>query len=353
MAFFFKQNKKSKNTLGFQQKSYSQSVGNIESTYISKETSYPWSRQKLSGPCLFPRYGHASNLTVSKTGDIFIFGGLVKEKVKHDLWVIDTVTMMTYQIQAPGDLFGGDTKTSKNNINDNSLYLLNTTSKIWTKAVIYGQKPSGRYGHTLNIIGTKIIIFGGQTETFFFNDLVSFNLDTCMFKKYSNDRNLISVVNTPSAKWEQITPITSLPPARTNHIMITYQEKLYLFGGTNGSQWFNDVWVFDYKNLSWKEVVCNGCIPQPREGHSASLVDDIIYIFGGRGLDGSDLGDLIAFKITTSKWYIFQNMGPSPSPRSGHTLTSFGQKIIVLGGEGSLNKTEDLSIIYILDTCKL
>lgn len=82
-------------------------------------------------------------------------------------------------------------------------------------------------------------------------------------------------------------------------------------------------------------------------------MDDIIYIFGGRGLDGSDLGDLIAFKITTSKWYIFQNMGPSPSPRSGHTLTSFGQKIIVLGGEGSLNKTEDLSIIYILDTCKL
>ncbi|KAG5514025.1 hypothetical protein PMAC_000647 [Pneumocystis sp. 'macacae'] len=369
MAFLFKQNKKSKNALGFQQKSYSQSLANIESTYISKETSYPWSRQKLSGPCLFPRYGHASNSTVSKTGDIYIFGGLVKEKVKHDLWVIDTaflyvfyltyltiVTMMTYQIQAPGDcpsprlghaalvignafiVFGGDTKTSKNNINDNSLYLLNTTSKVWTKATIYGQRPSGRYGHTLNILGTKIVIFGGQTETFFFNDLVSFDLDT---------------LNTPNAKWEQITPSTNLPPARTNHIMIAYQEMLYLFGGTNGNQWFNDVWVFDYKNLSWKEIVCNGCIPQPREGHSASLVDDIIYIFGGRGLDGSDLGDLIAFKITTSKWYIFQNMGPSPSPRSGHTLTSFGQKIIVLGGEGSLNKTDDLSIIYILDTSKI
>ncbi|KAG5438883.1 hypothetical protein PCANB_002213 [Pneumocystis canis] len=345
-----------KNGLGSQQKNHSQSVGSLESTYVSKEISYPWSRQKISGPCLFPRYGHASNSNVSKTGDIYVFGGLVKEKVKHDLWVIDTVTMTSYQIQAPGDcpgsrvghaalvignafiVFGGDTKTSRNNINDNSLYLLNTSSKMWTKAVIYGQKPSGRYGHSLNILGTKIIIFGGQMETFFFNDLISFDLDT---------------LNTSNARWEQINPITNSPPARTNHIMITYQENLYLFGGTNSNQWFNDVWVFDYKNLSWKEVVCNGCIPQPREGHSASLIDDIIYIFGGRGLDGSDLGDLIAFKITTSRWYIFQNMGPSPSPRSGHTLTSFGQKIIVLGGEGSLNKTEDLSISYVLDTSKI
>ncbi|KTW32927.1 hypothetical protein PNEG_04264 [Pneumocystis murina B123] len=323
---------------------------------MNKESSYPWYRQKILGPCPFPRYGHASNSTVSKTGDIYIFGGLVKEKVKHDLWIIDSATMMSYQIQTPGDcpssrvghaglvignafiVFGGDTKTSKNNVNDNSLYLLNTTSKIWTKALVYGNKPPGRYGHTLNILGTKIVIFGGQMEIYFFNDMFLFDLDT---------------LNTLNAKWELITPVTSLPPARTNHIMITYQEKLYLFGGTNGTQWFNDVWVFDYKNLSWKEIACNGCIPQPREGHSAALVDDIIYIFGGRGLDGSDLGDLIAFKISTSRWYIFQNMGPSPSPRSGHVLTSFGQKIIVLGGEGSLSKVEDSSITYILDTSKI
>ncbi|KAG5440628.1 hypothetical protein PCK2_000338, partial [Pneumocystis canis] len=153
--------------------------------------------------------------------------------------------------------FGGDTKTSRNSTNDNSLYLLNTTSKIWTKAIIYGHKPSGRYGHTLNILGTKIIIFGGQMETFFFNDLISFDLDTCMFMNGSIAIKLIFSVNTSNAKWEQINPITNSPPARTNHIMITYQEKLYLFGGTNSTQWFNDVWVFDYKNLSWKEVVCN------------------------------------------------------------------------------------------------
>jgi len=49
----------------------------------------------------------------------------------------------------------------------------------------------------------------------------------------------------------------------------------------------------------WSELQCVGFIPSPREGHAAALVDDIIYIFGGRDVDGKDLGDLAAFKITS------------------------------------------------------
>lgn len=37
----------------------------------------------------------------------------------------------------------------------------------------------------------------------------------------------------------------------------------------------------------------------PREGHAAALVDDVIYVFGGRGVDGKDLNDLAAFKISS------------------------------------------------------
>jgi hypothetical protein len=44
---------------------------------------------------------------------------------------------------------------------------------------------------------------------------------------------------------------------------------------------------------------CIGFIPSPREGHAAALVDDVIYVFGGRGVDGKDLSDLAAFKISS------------------------------------------------------
>ena len=127
------------------------------------------------------------------------------------------------------------------------------------------------------------------------------------------------------------------------------------FGGTNGTQWFNDVWSYDPKVMAWSQLDCIGYIPTPREGHSAALVDDVMYIFGGRTEEGTDLGDLAAFRITSRRWYTFQNMGPSPSPRSGHSMTAFGKQIVVVAGEPSSADRDpsELSMVYILNTVKI
>jgi len=127
------------------------------------------------------------------------------------------------------------------------------------------------------------------------------------------------------------------------------------FGGTDGHQWFNDVWIYDPKANKWTQQDCIGYIPAPREGHSAALVNDVMYIFGGRTEHGDDLGDLAAFRISLRRWYTFQNMGPSPSPRSGHTMTAFGKQIVVLAGEPSTAPREpaELSMAYVLDTAKI
>lgn len=71
------------------------------------------------------------------------------------------------------------------------------------------------------------------------------------------------------------------------------------FGGTDGQYHYNDTWSFDLQTKRWSELQCIGFIPSPREGHAAAIVDDVIYIFGGRGLDGKDLNDLSAFKISS------------------------------------------------------
>ena len=127
------------------------------------------------------------------------------------------------------------------------------------------------------------------------------------------------------------------------------------FGGTNGTQWFNDVWSYDPRINTWTQLDCIGYIPAPREGHSAALVGDVMYIFGGRTEEGADLGDLAAFRITSRRWYTFQNMGPSPSPRSGHSMTAFDTQIVVLAGEPSSAPRDagELSLVYILDTSKI
>ena len=120
-------------------------------------------------------------------------------------------------------------------------------------------------------------------------------------------------------------------------------------------QWFNDVWTYDPRFNVWSQLDCIGYIPAPREGHSAALVNDVMYIFGGRTEEGTDLGDLAAFRITSRRWYTFQNMGPAPSPRSGHSMTAYGKQIVVLAGEPSSAPRDpsELSLVYVLDTVKI
>jgi DNA repair exonuclease SbcCD ATPase subunit len=226
-----------------------------------------------------------------------------------------------------------------------------TATKHWSRALPQGPRPTGRYGHTLNILGSKIYIFGGQVEGFFFNDLVAFDLNSL---QSSNSRWEVLLSNTNKDAVAS-SPQARAPPARTNHSVVTWQDKLFLFGGTDGVNWFNDVWTYDPRTNSWTELDCIGYIPVAREGHSATLVNDTMYIFGGRTQEGVDLGDLAAFRISSRRWYMFQNMGHSPSPRSGHSMTAYGKHVIVLAGEpsSSIADKNELSLAYILDTSKI
>ena len=142
------------------------------------------------------------------------------------------------------------------------------------------------------------------------------------------------------------------PPGGSDGSPLLRQSR---FGGTNGFQWFNDVWCYDPMTNLWSQLDCIGYIPASREGHAAAIVDDVMYIFGGRTEEGTDLGDLAAFKIGSRRWYTFQNMGPSPSPRSGHSMTAVGKTIVVVGGEPSSPATamNDLALVYCLDTTKI
>lgn len=219
---------------------------------------------------------------------------------------------------------------------DDALYLLNITLREWTRVSTTGPGPVGRYGHAVTMVGSKFFVFGGQIDGEFFNDLWAFDLNSLRTR----------------AAWELYEPSTPEKPAqRTGHAVITFEDRIIIFGGTDGSYHYNDTWSFDLKTRKWTELQCIGFIPSPREGHAAALVDDVIYIFGGRGVDGKDLSDLAAFKISNQRWYMFQNMGPSPSGRSGHRMAAQGTKVWVLGGESFAPvKGDEINSFHCLDT---
>ena len=71
------------------------------------------------------------------------------------------------------------------------------------------------------------------------------------------------------------------------------------FGGLGSEGYFNDTWSFNISTREWTEVLCTGSIPSPREDHAAVIVDNIMYVFGGRAPGGTDLGDLIALNLSS------------------------------------------------------
>ncbi|TFY62846.1 hypothetical protein EVJ58_g3607 [Rhodofomes roseus] len=343
--------------------------------------AYPWSQRRLQlpppvtipkpgvapptnpSPSPFPRYGHALPATATATGELFLFGGLVKETVRNDLYLLSTRDLSATLLQTAGEVpsprvghasalvgsvlivWGGDTKTNgkakPGDKQDDGLYLLNLVSREWTRVATYGPAPVGRYGHAVTMVGSKFYVFGGQVDGEFLNDLWAFDLNSLRTK----------------AQWELVEPAEGSPrPAqRTGHACVTFENKIFLFGGTDCQYHYNDTWVFDTITNTWSELTCIGFIPSPREGHAAALVDDVVYVFGGRGVDGKDLGDLGAFKISNQRWYMFQKMGPAPTPRSGHAMASMGSRVFVLGGLGGESlgnpaKSDDPTLIHVLDT---
>ncbi|KAF9244530.1 hypothetical protein BU15DRAFT_85909 [Melanogaster broomeanus] len=322
--------------------------------------AYPWSARRLllpppvviskpgvapptsPSPSPFPRYGHALPATATASGELYLFGGLVRETARNDLYLA-TFIQTAGEIPSPRVghasaivssvliIWGGDTKTDPMSNpaekQDDGLYLLNLVSKEWTR---------GGYGHAVTMVGTKFFVFGGQVDGEFLNDLWSFDLNTLRTQ----------------TQWELCQPTgTERPAQRTGHVCVTYGDRIIVFGGTDGQYHYNDTWAYDINTHKWTELQCIGFIPSPREGHAAAVVDDVIYIFGGRGVDGKDLGDLAAFKMSNQRWYMFQNMGPAPSARSGHAMASMGTRVFVLGGESfAPTKGDDHGIINVLDT---
>eukprot|EP01137_Pigoraptor_chileana_P036747 Opistho-2@32857 len=73
------------------------------------------------------------------------------------------------------------------------------------------------------------------------------------------------------------------PPRRFGHTMVFYDRHLYVFGGAADNTLPNELYVFDLDSQTWHvaEPKSDGQVPSGRCFHSAAVVKDALYVFGG------------------------------------------------------------------------
>jgi dynein heavy chain len=97
----------------------------------------------------------------------------------------------------------------------------------------------------------------------------------------------------------------------------------------------------------------NPHVPTPRGAHSAAIIGDYVYVFGGYGGVGyqrRDLNDVRRFHLPTMAWVRTDQhsfVGTPPEPRSGHTGVASGSLLMVFGGWNGNAQFNDL---FLLDT---
>jgi len=95
------------------------------------------------------------------------------------------------------------------------------------------------------------------------------------------------------------------PAPRAGHTAQLYNKEVYIFGGKldqDGEKiYFNDIHCIDTLNFEWKSIMPRSSIPPNRAHHGSCIIDNKMFIFGGK-VKQQYLDDLWIFHLDTQIW---------------------------------------------------
>lgn len=102
------------------------------------------------------------------------------------------------------------------------------------------------------------------------------------------------------------------------------------------------MWAIDLDTMTWHNPTCTGRAPGQRYGHTVTVVDYKVYIFGGRGPSGLLHNDLWCLDVETWKWTLMPSTTAPPLARFNHAGVAVGNKIAYFGGWDGESAFNDL-----------
>lgn len=274
----------------------------------------------------------------------------------------------------------------------------------WTRPKTTGTPPPHIRAHTATAVDKRIFVFGGGADAKYYND-------TWVFDTIRRHWTRVGYTSVPSARKSEgarsifsdsfLLSLTvllqdpTLPIPRRAHTTWYYRSKLWLFGGGNGAEALNDLWVLDvdvpYDKMRWVRVpvedpnflgglggVVNGAGEEAKRDKKAKTrrkrsgtvtgakdtgrepgdggeVDEDEDEFGSSSGSSEHPPSQQAQRRPCSQQESNSNAAtpakrPIPSPRGYHTATLVGDCVVVIGGSDGKKYFED---IWVLNLCQL
>ncbi|CCC08496.1 hypothetical protein SMACR_05741 [Sordaria macrospora] len=317
-----------------------------------------WSKAPVSGASHTALRAHTTTLIGS---NVYVFGGCDSRTCFNSLYVLDADAFYWSAPQVVGEIpvplramtctavgkklivFGGGDGPSYYN----DVYVLDTVNFRWSKPRILGKDfPSKRRAHTACLYKNGIYMFGGGDGVRALNDI--WRLDVSDINKMSwklisegspgpDDQSSSSSSTGGGGKSEARASGTSTsgggqdirPKARGYHTANMVGSKLIIYGGSDGGECFNDVWVYDVDTHMWKAVQIP--ITYRRLSHTATIVGSYLFVIGGH--DGNEYSnEVLLLNLVTMSWDKRRVYGLPPSGRGYHGAVLYDSRLLVIGG---------------------
>ncbi|KAG8455343.1 hypothetical protein GDO86_001516 [Hymenochirus boettgeri] len=255
-----------------------------------------WEMIPQNGYIPSPREGHSMCVVKRK---IYLFGGRCDQKAGESLpgvysfdlesleWKIlkihgkepNTLCHSATAIDENIYVFGG----SYHGRTVDELLMFNTVSESWVPIKTAGTVPDAMMGHTFATSGTHIYLFGGYSNDSYYNTDVY-------------------ILDTATLTWQLCEVKGEKPSGRTHHSFTAHHDKdIYLFGGLQESEHGTKMLKYDLMKLSlakmkWKKPLYFGIPPACRYSHTAFVLHSHLFIFGGRNEEDS-FNDVFGMKL--------------------------------------------------------
>ncbi|XP_071322896.1 rab9 effector protein with kelch motifs isoform X1 [Trachinotus anak] len=256
-----------------------------------------WEEIPQSGEVPSAREGHTLCLV---KGKLYLFGGVSSPNATECLPGVYTfdIVSLTWDCLAMGGVALRTLRHSSVAVGDNiyvyggilggspvdDLLVFSTVSLTWTPVKTSGSLPPALYSQSFALVGDQgVFMFGGYGA----------GGDFCKD---------LHVLNTENLLWQKWEVKGDSPAACSRQTLTAHHDKdIYWFGGRSRNEdgtvtSSNEIHKLSIAKMKWKVPLYVGIPPARRHGHTAFILHSHLYVFGGKN-EEQEFNDLKVMKL--------------------------------------------------------